>query len=55
MAEGRRKFLTPLCTALLKTDWGRPMAMDIYRRARPTYHSVATVTIDNVLNWPAQQ
>ena len=39
--QGRRKFLTPLYTALSKTDWGRAMAMDIYRRARPTYHSVA--------------
>jgi len=53
--QGRRKFLTPLYTALSKTDWGRTMAMDIYRRARPTYHSVATGTIDKVLNWPTQQ
>lgn len=49
--QGRRKFLTPLYTALSKTDWGRTMAIDIYRRARPTYHSVAVNTIDQVLNW----
>lgn len=54
-SQGRRKFLTPLYTALSKTDWGRAMAIDIYRRARPTYHSVAAGTIDKVLNWPAQQ
>ena len=53
-SQGRRKFLTPLYTALSKTDWGRAMAMDIYRRARPTYHSVAVGTIDKLLNWPAQ-
>ena len=50
-SQGRRKFLTPLYTALAKTDWGKAMAMDIYRRARPTYHSVAVNTIDQVLNW----
>jgi hypothetical protein len=27
------------------------MAMDIYRRARPTYHSVAVGTIDQTLKW----
>jgi aminopeptidase N len=51
--QGRRKFLTPLYTELAKTTWGRTMAMDIYRRARPTYHSVAVNTIDKVLNWGA--
>jgi leukotriene-A4 hydrolase len=53
-SQGRRKFLTPLYTALAKTDWGRAMAMDIYRRARPTYHSVAVNTIDQVLRWNQQ-
>jgi aminopeptidase N len=50
-SQGRRKFLTPLYTELAKTTWGRTMAMDIYRRARPTYHSVAVNTIDKVLDW----
>ena len=54
-SQGRRKFLTPLYTELAKTDWGRAMAMDIYRRARPTYHSVAVNTIDRVLNWGARR
>jgi hypothetical protein len=50
-SQGRRKFLTPLYAELAKTDWGRARAMNIYRRARPTYHSVAVGTIDRVLNW----
>lgn len=50
-SHGRRKFLAPLYTDLAKTDWGRAMATDIYRRARPTYHSVATTTIDQILKW----
>jgi leukotriene-A4 hydrolase len=53
-SQGRRKFLVPLYTALAKTDWGRPMAMDIYRRARPTYHSVSVNTIDQILHWNQQ-
>jgi len=53
-SQGRRKFLTPLYTELMKTPWGRTMARDIYRRARPTYHSVATGTIDDVVQWEAR-
>jgi hypothetical protein len=49
--QGRRKFIAPLYAELAKTDWGKKMAMDIYRRARPTYHSVATSTIDKTLGW----
>jgi len=50
-SQGRRKFLAPLYTELAKTDWGRVMATDIYRRARPTYHSVAVTTIDPILKF----
>jgi leukotriene-A4 hydrolase len=53
-SQGRRKFLTPLYTELMKTEWGRTMARDIYHRARPTYHSVATGTIDPVVQWPGR-
>ncbi|HEX6576051.1 MAG TPA: M1 family metallopeptidase [Gemmatimonadaceae bacterium] len=48
---GRRKFVAPLYADLAKTDWGKAMAMRIYARARPTYHSVATGTIDKTLGW----
>jgi leukotriene-A4 hydrolase len=50
-AQGRRKFVAPLYADLAKTDWGKPMAANIYRRARPTYHSVAVNTIDEALQW----
>ncbi|MDQ3674038.1 MAG: M1 family metallopeptidase [Gemmatimonadota bacterium] len=50
-SQGRRKFLAPLYTDLAKTEWGRAMAANIYRRARPTYHSVAVGTIDAILKW----
>ena len=46
---GRRKFLTPLYKALLETDQTN-MALSIYKKARPNYHSVATGTMDELLN-----
>ena len=46
---GRRKFLTPLYKALLDTDQTN-MALSIYIKARPNYHSVATGTMDELLN-----
>ena len=49
--QGRRKFLTPLYTQLMETPWGRTMARDIYRRARPLYHAVSRGTIDRVVGW----
>ena len=45
---GRRKFLTPLYKAMLETDQ-KQMALDIYKKARPHYHSVATGTMDELL------
>jgi leukotriene-A4 hydrolase len=50
-SQGRRKFLAPLYTDLAATDWGRPLALRIYERARPTYHSVAVGTIDGIVGW----
>lgn len=50
-SQGRRKFVAPLYAELAKTDWGKKLAMDIYKRARPTYHSVAVGTIDKTLGW----
>jgi aminopeptidase N len=46
---GRRKFLTPLYKALLDTDQTN-LALSIYNKARPNYHSVATGTMDELLN-----
>ena len=45
---GRRKFLTPLYKAMLETDQTK-MALNIYEKARPSYHSVATGTMDELL------
>jgi len=53
-SQGRRKFVAPLYTDLAKTDWGKKMALDIYRRARPTYHSVSVGTIDKALGLTPQ-
>jgi leukotriene A-4 hydrolase/aminopeptidase len=46
---GRRKFLTPLYQALIKTPEGKTMAKEIYAKARPNYHFVAIHTIDALL------
>jgi len=46
---GRRKFLTPIYGELIKTDAGTELANEIYKKARPNYHFVATNTIDEML------
>ncbi|MBK0383085.1 M1 family metallopeptidase [Pedobacter sp. SD-b] len=46
---GRRKFLTPIYKALIKTPEGKKMALEIYKQARPNYHSVAYNTLDELL------
>ena len=45
---GRRKFLTPLYKAMKNTG-KLEMAREIYEKARPNYHSVATTTMDDLL------
>jgi leukotriene-A4 hydrolase len=47
--QGRRKFLRPLYEDLMKTEWGRPMAVKIYDKARPLYHTVSTATLDPIV------
>ncbi|MCG8460835.1 MAG: M1 family metallopeptidase [Holophagales bacterium] len=48
--QGRRKFLRPLYQDMV--DHGlKPMAEEIYTRARPSYHSVSTGTLDAILEW----
>lgn len=48
---GRRKFLTPLYKALIQTEGGKEMALEIYEQARPNYHSVAYNTMDDLLGY----
>jgi hypothetical protein len=50
---GRRKFLKPLYEALVKTPQGRAKALEIYRRARATYHPIAVATVDEIVGWGA--
>lgn len=47
---GRRKFLSPLYNELVKTESGKKRAKEIYAKARPNYHFVATNTFDKLLN-----
>jgi aminopeptidase N len=47
---GRRKFLSPLYNELIKTPEGKTLAKEIYKKARPNYHFVATNTFDKLLN-----
>ncbi len=49
ISQGRRKYLRPIYAELAKTDWGMNMARDIYKRARPTYHSVSSGAIDQIV------
>jgi leukotriene-A4 hydrolase len=48
---GRRKYLKPLYTELAKTPAGTEMALRIYEKARPGYHSISQTTIDEILGW----
>lgn len=47
---GRRKFVLPLFQDLVaQGEWGRTLAMGIYARTRPGYHSVTTGSVDKVV------
>jgi len=48
---GRRKFLRPLYSKLVETEDGKKRALEIYRKARPTYHPLAVATIDGIVGW----
>jgi aminopeptidase N len=48
---GRRKFLSPLYTALAQTEEGKEFALEVYQQARPNYHFVAVNTIDEILQY----
>jgi leukotriene-A4 hydrolase len=47
--QGRRKFVRPLIEALAKDEtWGRPIAVRVYAKARPSYHAVTTRDLDKL-------
>ncbi len=48
---GRRKFLKPLYTQMMKTPGMVQMAKLIYSKARASYHPISVTTIDEILSW----
>lgn len=46
---GRRKFLMPLYSELIKTAEGKKLATSIYTKARSNYHFVAVNSLDKLL------
>jgi len=46
---GRRKFVKPLFSAMIKTESGRKMAENIYSSSRENYHTITQMTIDSLL------
>jgi aminopeptidase N len=46
---GRRKFLTPLYKAMLKSEDGKLQAKAIYAKARAGYHSISRDTLDKLM------
>jgi leukotriene-A4 hydrolase len=52
LSVGRRKFLKPLYAEMAKTPEGLARAREIYRKARPGYHAIATQTLDKLLGEP---
>ncbi|MDX1905090.1 MAG: M1 family metallopeptidase [Thermonemataceae bacterium] len=49
MRVGRRKFLNPIYTTMSKNKNTKALAIDIYQKARSSYHSLATNKIDEIL------
>jgi leukotriene-A4 hydrolase len=49
---GRRKFLMPIYRALCETPEGRKLALAIYEKARPGYHSISRGSLDALLRVP---
>jgi leukotriene-A4 hydrolase len=47
--QGRGKFVRPLIEALARDEqWGRPIAVRVYRQARPLYHPIVTRNLDKL-------
>ncbi|HET8858769.1 M1 family metallopeptidase [Marivirga sp.] len=48
---GRKKFLMPLYGELAKTENGKRIALNIYKKARQNYHYVSYNSLDKLLNY----
>jgi aminopeptidase N len=49
---GRRKFIKPLYTEMMKTPEGRERARRIYAKVRRGYHPIAQATLDGIVGTP---
>ena len=49
ISVGRRKYLKPLYSELVKTPEGKALAVAIYKKARPGYHPITASTVDGIL------
>ncbi len=54
LSVGRRKFIAPLYKLLAENERTLVFAKNVYAKARPNYHAVATQTIDQTLKWDAK-
>lgn len=50
MRVGRRKFLTPIYSAMIEGDKNE-LALSIYKKARGNYHAVSRETLDELLEY----
>ena len=49
LMQGRRKFVRPLITSLAEDEqWGRPIAVRVYQKARSGYHPVTVRDLDKL-------
>ena len=48
---GRKKFLMPIYAELIKTETGKRIALNIYKKARENYHYVSYNSLDKLLNY----
>lgn len=48
---GRRKFLAPIYSALVKMEDTKSWALNVYKEARNNYHAVSWGTIDEILGY----
>jgi hypothetical protein len=51
ITTGRKKFLMPIYGELIKTESGKRLAINIYKKARQNYHYVSYNSLDKLLNY----
>jgi leukotriene-A4 hydrolase len=55
VTQGRRRLVEPMYIGLMKSDWGKPIAAEVYAEARPTYHPLTRATIDAIVRPQADE